>query len=185
MTSLLLILCCNPQPQLQSAVVIFKDFKKVRIQFIRIKKSCTVQKLRIYFTNYSYGKHVIQVPLLNPVNFLLHRLDVFSYYVDSSFGFSADVNECTRSNGGCEHKCNNTIGSYRCSCHDGFMLVGRHMCNGKPQTTEPFILTTGVPLQLQLQITVCYWGSFLLWSYFRPNEYWNTLSIKVVIKLQY
>uniref|UniRef100_A0A672HHJ4 Growth arrest-specific 6 n=1 Tax=Salarias fasciatus TaxID=181472 RepID=A0A672HHJ4_SALFA len=40
-----------------------------------------------------------------------------------------DVDECSKRNGGCYHQCNNTMGSYRCSCRQGYMLVGRHMCN--------------------------------------------------------
>ncbi|KAG7482366.1 growth arrest-specific protein 6 [Solea senegalensis] len=40
-----------------------------------------------------------------------------------------DVDECSKRNGGCDHVCNNTMGSYRCSCHQGYMLVGRQMCN--------------------------------------------------------
>nr|XP_057945236.1 growth arrest-specific protein 6 [Doryrhamphus excisus] len=40
-----------------------------------------------------------------------------------------DVDECSKRNGGCDHDCQNTMGSYHCSCHQGYMLVGRHMCN--------------------------------------------------------
>uniref|UniRef100_A0A8C7YTM1 Vitamin K-dependent protein S n=1 Tax=Oryzias sinensis TaxID=183150 RepID=A0A8C7YTM1_9TELE len=39
-----------------------------------------------------------------------------------------DVNECSTANGGCDHECNNTVGSYRCSCRQGYRLDGRHMC---------------------------------------------------------
>ncbi|XP_016422177.1 growth arrest-specific protein 6-like [Sinocyclocheilus rhinocerous] len=39
-----------------------------------------------------------------------------------------DVDECSRANGGCEHHCNNTMGSYRCSCRHGYTLSGHHMC---------------------------------------------------------
>lgn len=56
----------------------------------------------------------------------------------------ADVDECSKRNGGCDHKCNNTMGSYRCSCHQGYMLVGRHMCNGKPQILDAYNVTTGI-----------------------------------------
>lgn len=28
------------------------------------------------------------------------------------------------------------MGSYRCACRLGYMLVGRHMCNGEPQTGD-------------------------------------------------
>ena len=34
-----------------------------------------------------------------------------------------DVDECDESpNGGCDHNCTNTNGSYYCSCHDGYDL---------------------------------------------------------------
>lgn len=39
-----------------------------------------------------------------------------------------DMNECSRSNGGCEHECNNTRGSYHCWCRHGYRLSGHHAC---------------------------------------------------------
>ena len=43
-----------------------------------------------------------------------------------------DIDECQSSNGGCTHKCNNTIGSYYCSCHEGYELSNdSHTCIGK------------------------------------------------------
>lgn len=48
-----------------------------------------------------------------------------------------DVDECSIRNGGCDHVCNNTMGSYRCSCHQGYMLVGRHMCNDVDECEDP------------------------------------------------
>ena len=33
-----------------------------------------------------------------------------------------DVNECEESNGGCQHQCKNTNGSYYCQCNKGFFL---------------------------------------------------------------
>ena len=51
--------------------------------------------------------------------------------------FIPDIDECKKivggviSKGGCQHKCNNTIGSYRCSCNDGFVLAyDRRTCLG-------------------------------------------------------
>lgn len=43
---------------------------------------------------------------------------------------SADTNECLVNNGGCEHNCTNTLGSYICSCNDGFDLEADMYCIG-------------------------------------------------------
>eukprot|EP00058_Branchiostoma_floridae_P006902 XP_002592390.1 hypothetical protein BRAFLDRAFT_67255 [Branchiostoma floridae] len=40
-----------------------------------------------------------------------------------------DIDECLTSNGGCSQTCINTVGSYRCSCNEGFALdIGGHTC---------------------------------------------------------
>ena len=46
-----------------------------------------------------------------------------------------DINECLDNNGGCEHTCLNTAGSYKCECMDGYKLhknkrtcEGMHVC---------------------------------------------------------
>jgi len=36
--------------------------------------------------------------------------------------FFTDIDECAVNNGGCQHECHNTIGSYSCSCHNGYSL---------------------------------------------------------------
>ena len=47
-----------------------------------------------------------------------------------------DINECSSGNGGCDQYCNNSIGSYECSCSIGFSLSSdRHNCSG----LSPFI----------------------------------------------
>ena len=41
----------------------------------------------------------------------------------------SDINECAVSNGGCQHQCHNTAGSYYCSCPTGFSLSeDEHFC---------------------------------------------------------
>ena len=43
-----------------------------------------------------------------------------------------DIDECQSDNGGCMHKCNNTIGSYYCSCRHGYELSSdNHICTGR------------------------------------------------------
>ncbi|XP_065918832.1 epidermal growth factor-like protein 8 [Dysidea avara] len=41
-----------------------------------------------------------------------------------------DIDECATSNGGCDHHCINTNGSYLCSCVDGYVLsMNSHNCS--------------------------------------------------------
>jgi len=57
---------------------------------------------------------------------LLYILVVFLSFIH------ADIDECAVLNGGCEHSCHNTIGSYFCSCNKGFELASNsHDCPGK------------------------------------------------------
>ena len=42
-----------------------------------------------------------------------------------------DVDECAIANGGCEHECINTEGSFYCDCRDGHMLESNNRtCEG-------------------------------------------------------
>ena len=36
--------------------------------------------------------------------------------------YKKDVNECDKQNGGCDHNCSNTEGSFECSCYIGYKL---------------------------------------------------------------
>ena len=49
-----------------------------------------------------------------------------------SFLLTLDINECGQNNGGCDRFCNNTDGSFFCTCGDGYSLNedGRR-CDGK------------------------------------------------------
>ena len=53
-----------------------------------------------------------------------------------SYGFSqlhecTDIDECFDDNGGCDHTCTNSIGSYICTCDTGYhLMTDRHNCTG-------------------------------------------------------
>ena len=43
--------------------------------------------------------------------------------------YITDKDECAVNNGGCQHICKNTVGSYECACHNGFTLhENKHDC---------------------------------------------------------
>ena len=45
---------------------------------------------------------------------------------------SKDKDECALANGGCQHNCTNTDGSYKCSCYSGYKLKSDGLtCEGK------------------------------------------------------
>lgn len=54
------------------------------------------------------------------------RLEFTSDNTIQKGGFAAiymtDMDECAINNGGCQHECKNTVGSYICSCHNGYTL---------------------------------------------------------------
>ena len=56
----------------------------------------------------------------------------FIKYILNSCYFKSDINECTGGSHGCVHTCYNTIGSYECDCHTGYVLDTNELnCIGK------------------------------------------------------
>ena len=56
--------------------------------------------------------------------------------VSSTYASVLDIDECRIANGGCEQKCVNTEGSYKCQCNiPGFTIDSDDpkKCNGKNQ----------------------------------------------------
>ena len=45
--------------------------------------------------------------------------------------FHLDIDECEQGSSGCNQNCNNTVGSYLCTCMDGYELeIDGHNCTG-------------------------------------------------------
>lgn len=72
----------------------------------------------------------------------MYAVKVFSNYASNDAHVSllltfSDINECDNVNVGCMHSCNNTNGSYHCTCNSGYVLAADgHMCNGECVSTN-------------------------------------------------
>ena len=64
-----------------------------------------------------------------------------------------DEDECQNNNGGCQDKCVNTVGSYICSCREGFVLQkDKHSCK---EGTGSFSVTLSILLkQVKMNVKV-------------------------------
>ena len=61
-----------------------------------------------------------------------------------SYSSLSDINECQTDNGGCTQTCDNTDGSYQCSCWDGYELTSDgYSCTG----IDCYNSTTSVQIQ--------------------------------------
>ncbi|XP_044235177.1 tolloid-like protein 1 isoform X4 [Ursus arctos] len=74
-----------------------------------------------------------EVPEVITSQFNNMRIEFRSDNTVSKKGFKAhffsDKDECSKDNGGCQHECVNTMGSYMCQCRNGFVLhENKHDC---------------------------------------------------------
>ena len=78
--------------------------------------------------------------------------------------FYIDINECSLSNGGCAQVCNNTIGSYVCSCNAGYNLENdNHTCSGYFYLFLLWIIVTQISMNVNLiMVAVLTYVSILL-----------------------
>ena len=69
---------------------------------------------------------------LSPLLLSILPLGQYDQYYDGCIFFvvSTDINECATNNGGCQHHCTNSLGSYRCYCDPGYTKSGFGNCQG-------------------------------------------------------
>ena len=75
----------------------------------------------------------------------------------------ADINECATNNGGCAQICNNTAGSYQCSCRMGYTLNSDgHSCDGKASNYLSSLSSSLALFSSLLLSFPCYLSPYLL-----------------------
>ena len=90
-----------------------------------------------------------------------------------------DINECSTNNGGCDHTCTNTKGSFKCSCNISYILNADQKsciksCDNSGMIHEPtgHISTTGFPNSSYAHNSNCTWIIEL------PEQY-KSIELKV------
>ena len=77
---------------------------------------------------------------------MVQSFSLLQLLMEQSFILFTDINECDTNNGGCEQICNNTAGSYYCSCDFNYHLdVDGHAClpgNGTNSNSTTSTTTT-------------------------------------------
>lgn len=73
----------------------------------------------------SVGPKVDNLFFIMWFHLVLKRIWVYAFFL-----VSTDVNECVTNNGGCQHHCDNTAGSYGCFCDPGYNTSERQ-CPGR------------------------------------------------------
>lgn len=96
------------------------------------QQECDYDSLTVYskLEDNNMKKHGIfcgeRMPSLVTSEGNIMRIEFRSDNTVQKSGFAAvfftDIDECAVNNGGCMHECRNTIGSYVCSCHNGYVL---------------------------------------------------------------
>ena len=71
-----------------------------------------------------------------------------------------DIDECEVDNGGCQHKCVNTDGSFQCQCKQGFQLLADNKnCEGTNRFWNPKSIQNPTNKRVDMKIEIFLKGS--------------------------
>ena len=75
------------------------------------------------------------VPVMTDMSYSLItqlvKVNSSNYWLMFTTDLCSDIDECLTDNGGCTQTCDNTEGSYQCSCWNGYELTSDgHTCTG-------------------------------------------------------
>ena len=63
--------------------------------------------------------------------------------------FTPDINECENNNGGCDQRCVNSFGGFRCDCFEGYIHnKSTNQCNGENKKLSTLYLKHFISYQL-------------------------------------
>ena len=83
-------------------------------------------KLNFQFTKFSNSQNIGKCK----VGWFCSDRHIWLLYLINYF-FPTDIDECEQGLDGCDHNCTNTVGSYICTCMDGYELESdNHNCTG-------------------------------------------------------
>lgn len=88
--------------------------------------------LLLAITSVSMQLGALDASVMKDMKIKVHKklVQVLGINIYIDFVSHADINECSIQNGACSQICNNTVGSYFCSCLAGYHLLGTHICQG-------------------------------------------------------
>uniref|UniRef100_UPI003590046C uncharacterized protein n=1 Tax=Myxine glutinosa TaxID=7769 RepID=UPI003590046C len=86
--------------------------------FLKITINTRQREVKFAARDVQHQQTCVPALFLNPS--MIHPIKgINTYHMYNCF---TDVDECLENNGGCEQLCSNVAGSFRCSCHHGYLL---------------------------------------------------------------
>ena len=77
----------------------------------------------------AHSWHTFQLRFMRKL--AIHNWKTLTFETKAFLKLVTEIDECATNNGGCEHDCDNTDGSFFCSCESGYRLDNNSLnCSG-------------------------------------------------------